>query len=516
MKEPGPRKAGATGDELGHAKDRHLYIEELKVDLKERAVRSGTFVIAAQAIGALIGLAAVAVLARLLRPADFGLIAMAFPVVVVATVLRSFGLDIGIINRDHLDSALVSSIFWVSLRLNFWMTCALAAMAPALAWFYGEPRIVGITLALALGVFFLSLGAQHETLLKRQMRFDLLSLIGVAAVAAGAIVAVIMGNWGAQYWALVFQTVVTFFIRSLLAWMMCDWRPKWSQSRVEECDGVLRSMLASGRNLTGTRILTLASTYFDRVIVGWLGDASVLGFYENGRRLAFFAVDAFYSSLLDVAVAGFSRAGGDDAQYRAFGIRAVQMVLAMILPFLAFVFVEGRPLTLLLLGAQWIDAIPFARLLAVAAFAQSLTRTLAWFYLSRDETGRQIRWSGLQATVIFAAIAFGAQQNGARGVAWALAGATSLLTIPAIAYALRQSPFTPRDFTQAAARPVLLSLLAAAILWILESFEYFPRQLQIHCALAFGIYAFLYVGGWLILPGGRATGGQMIRLLLKS
>src|SRR5439155_17301765 len=282
-----------------------------------------------------------------------------------------------------------------------------------------------------------------------------------------------------------------------------------------EFDDTLRSMRASGRNLTGTRVLTLASNYFDRVIVGWLAGASVLGLYENGRRLAFFAVDALHSPLLDVAVAGFSRAGSDDARYRSFAIRSVQLVLAMMLPVLAFILVEAEPVTSLLLGAQWTGAIPFARLLAVAAFAQSLTRTLTWFYLSRDETARQVRWFALQTVVVFAAICFGAWQNGPRGVAWALAAATCLLTIPAIFYGLSQSPFTARDFAQAASRPVLASLASAAILWAMELLRVFPGPPWVHCALSIPSYCAIYAGLWMVLPRGRIAAGQLARLVIN-
>ena len=497
------------------AEDRHLRVAQLNVDLKERAVRSGAVVIAAQIGGAVIAIVVVAVLARLLRPTDFGLIAMAFPIVVIATVLRNFGLDIGIINREQLDAALVNSIFWLSLRLNFLMTLALAAMAPALAWFYGEPRLIGVTLALASGVFVLSFGAQHETLLKRQMRFDLLSATNVLSNLAGAIAAVVSALLGAGYWSLVIQTVTTFFVRSLLAWMICDWRPRWKHAPSGEFDDTLRSMRASGRNLTGTRVLTLASNYFDRVIVGWLAGASVLGLYENGRRLAFFAVDALHSPLLDVAVAGFSRAGSDDARYRSFAIKSVQLVLATTLPVLAFIFVEAGAVTSLVLGARWADAIPFARLLAVAAFAQSLTRILTWFYLSRDETARQVRWFALQTVVIFAAICFGAWRNGPHGVAWALAAATCLLTIPAIFYGLSQSPFTARDFAQAAARPVLVSLASAAILWAMELLRVFPGPPWVHCALSIPSYCAIYAGLWMVLPRGRIAAGQLARLVIN-
>src|ERR1700737_2226317 len=222
------------------AEDRHLRVVQLNADLKEPAARSGAIVIAAQIGGAVIAIVAGGVLGGFLRPTEFGLIAMAFPLVVTATVLRNFGLDIGIINREQLDAALVNSIFWLSLRLNFLMALTLAAMAPALAWFYGEPRLIGVTLALASGVFVLSLGTQHETLLKRQMRFDLLSATNVRSTLAGEIAAVVLALLGASYWALVIQTVVTFFVRSLLAWAICDWRPRWKHAPSGEFDSTLR------------------------------------------------------------------------------------------------------------------------------------------------------------------------------------------------------------------------------------------------------------------------------------
>ncbi|HEV2046192.1 MAG TPA: lipopolysaccharide biosynthesis protein [Chthoniobacterales bacterium] len=493
--------------------DRHLRVDQLGVDLKQRAVRSGVVVLAGQAAAGFIGITAVAFLARLLGPADFGLIAMAFPAVVIASTLRNFGLDIGAIYRERLNSQLMSALFWLALGLNFLLTLALAAMAPGLAWFYSEPRLVKIMLVFAGAVLVLNLGAQHETLLKRQMRFDILALNAVIAAGVGAGVAIALAFAGAGYWALVAQTSVIFFLRSVLAWVKCGWRPAPLQRVDAEYGLVLRAMLVSGRNLTGTRVLTLFSNYFDRITVGWLAGPAILGLYENGRRLAFFALDTLYFTLLDVAVAGFSRTAGDNAQYRVAAIKAVQMTLAVMLPCLAFLLVEMRPATLLVLGDRWLPAVPYAQLLILAAFAQSLSRTLVWFYLSRDETERQVRWMTIQTTVILAAVAIGAWLGGPHGVALGLVCATWGLTIPAIVYGLQNSPFTAMDFAFAAARPVLLSLGVAASLFVIETAKHWSWSPLTHCAVATLIYSLTYVGGWVALPGGSTSGIQMIRLL---
>lgn len=460
--------------------------------------------------GVLISIGAVAILARLLRPADFGLVAMAFPVVVVGTVLRNFGLDIGAIYREQLDAALFNSLFWIGLRLNFLLSLALAALAPVLVWFYGEPRLFNLTAALAGGVLLLNLGAQPETLLKRQMRFRLLAFIALVSALAGAIAAVVAVSLHAGYWALALQTIVAFFVRSLLAWIFCRWRPLWPAMKM--ADARLRAMLWSGRSLTATRLLNLASNYCDRVIVGWLGGATVLGFYENGRRLGFLALDTLYAPLLDVAVAGFSRASRDDAQYRAFAIKTVELVLALIMPCLCFLLVEMESVTLLVLGKNWLPAVPYARLLVIAALAQSFTRLLMWFYLSRDQTARQLRWFALQTAVLLAAMMVGAGFGGAYGVAWGLSVATWVLTIPAIAYGLRESPLRPTDFARAAARPALLSIFAGSILFLIERIAHWSWPPLLHCSLALNLFGAIYMIGWLVIPGGAATVVQMIRL----
>jgi len=496
--------------------DRNLRVDELRLDLKGRAVRSGVMVLAGQAAAGLIGVVAIAFLARLLRPSDFGLIAMALPAVVIASVVRNFGLDIGVIYREHLDSDLMSALFWRALGLNSMLVLALAAIGPGLAWFYGEPRLVSIMLVLAGAVLVLNFGAQHETLLKRQMRFDRLALLNLIAAGGGAAAALVLAFAGAGYWALVAQTSVTFSLRSVLAWISCDWRPAPPQSLNAEFDQALRAITVSGRNLTGTRVLMLFSTYFDRITVGWLAGPAVLGLYENGRRLAFFAVDTLYLSLLDVAVAGFSRTTGDDARYRIAAIKTVEMTLAGILPCLAFLLVEMRPATLLVLGDAWLAAVPYGQLLILAACAQSLNRMLMWFYLSRDETARQLRWAMVQTIVILVAVTIGAWLGGARGVALGVAVATCALTIPAVVYGLQNSPFTATHFARAAARPVLLSLAAGATLFAIETFASWSLSPLPHCLVAALIYSAVYVGGWMALPGGSASAIQIIRLLFDA
>ncbi len=493
--------------------DAHFCVEQLALDLPRRAVRSGAAVTGTQVLGALVSLGTVVVLARLLTPADFGLVAMALPFALGAALLRNFGLDLATIHRENLEPELVNLIFWRALKWNGALAFSLAASSPVVAWFFREPRLIAIMLVFAGSVALLSLGAQSEALLKRQMRFGVLSIVALISATSGAVTAVILGLLGAGYWALVSQTAVLFALRGLLPWIMCAWRPQWPVQPSNSDATILRAMQQSGWNLTGTRVLTLVANYSDRVALGWLAGPAILGLYENGRRVAFFALDNLYAPLLDVAVAGFSRSAGDDARYRVAARHTVQMVLTFIIPGLAFLLVEARPAILLLLGERWLPSLPFARLLLIAAFGQSLTRMLNWFYVSRDQTARQMRWFIFQTCVTLAAVVLGGSLGGAYGVALAIASATGLLLIPAIVYGLSDSPFTAADFAGAAARPALLSLGAGLALFFGEALGDRSWPPLLHCLIAGCAFSAIYLLGWIALPGGRAAGARMVRLL---
>jgi PST family polysaccharide transporter len=439
---------------------------------------------------------------------------MVLPIAVLGTMLRNFGLDVALIQRPELDRFHVNAVFWLALKLNLLLSGVLAALAPALAWFYDEPRVLRMTLALAIGVLSVGSAGVHEALLKRQMRFGILSAIALGSAFAGASTAIALAMAGAGYWALVAQLVVGSVMQCVANWAACDWRP--GAAGAAESDDVSRALVTFGRHLTLTRILTVLASYIDRILIGWISGPAILGLYENGRRLPFFALDRLYEACFSVAISGFSRAGTDAHRYRAFGIKAVQLVLAVILPALAYLMIEAEYVLLLFLGEQWLPAAPYARLLAIAAYAQALTRTLQWFYLSSGETLRQLRWIALQTIVTVFAAGLGAWMAGTFGVALGITIAAGLLPIPAIIYGLRGSHFSARDFGRAATRPIVLSLGSAALVGLIMVDLPGPTAVWLRLSLSALLFTAIYFVGWTAPPSGRLIARELLGLLVRT
>ena len=445
-------EGGGRRYEAPSVTEKHVRTDEVRTDLRARTLRSGAVMMAAQPLRLILGVGATVLLARLLSPSDFGLIAMVTPLLPIIAALQNAGFDTATVQRESATHDHVSVLFWLGLRINLALVVCLVLAGPVLAWLYGHGELIGITWALAGGILAVSLASQHESLMKRQMRFEPLTLIDLSSLAAGVGAAIAAALLGAGYWALVLEIVVMQTVRSGLLWMVCRWRPSRPVRR-SGLDETGRAMVSYGLHLTGHRLLTRIGAQLDRVLVGALSGAAVLGLYDMARRWAFFPFEKVYEPVFDVAVSSFSRAQHDPKTYRAYVRRSLLPVFGLALPALAFAFVEADAIILLLLGGQWGEVAPLFQILAVAVYVGSLQRITKWIYLAEGTTARQLRWGLISTPVLIAAVATGAIWNGATGIALGFTLATVTLTIPAIMYCLKPSPLAVRDLLTAVWAP---------------------------------------------------------------
>ena len=490
--------------------DRHTRTDAVEGDLKGRSVRSGFVKMAAQGGQLAIGVGSTMVLARLLTPEDFGLFAMVGALMAFIGSFKDFGLPMATVQQEEVSPRQVGALFWLNAKLNVAVALFMMAMAPVLAWFYGEARVVPITLVMAGGVFGLGLAVQHQSLLTRQMRFGALTAIEVGSAAAGAVAGIGAALWGASYWALVVQFLVTTLVSTTAAWWVCDWRPRWADRRRKGAE--LGSMLHFSGYYTGFSVFTHIGRNLDRVLVGYISGAAAMGLYDRAYRWSIFPINQLYTPLMSVAVAGLSRVQSDAARFRTYYRRGLLPVFAVSMPVLAFALVEGRAVVLVLLGEQWLAAVPLFQLLCLAAFMETINKVTKWLYLAQGQTQRQFRWGLIYTPVMIAAVALGANW-GALGIAVGFTVGTSLLTYPAVAYCLKGVPLTLRDFGGIVWRPALGAALAAGGLYAARPFLPEVASPFVALLVTFPLFSALYAVCWIALPGGRAATRDVLRLL---
>lgn len=485
---------------------------DTRVNLRERSVRSGFIQIGAQGVQLTLMIGSAMVLARLLTPGDFGLLAMVSSLTAFVVSFRDFGFPMATVHRQRVDHSQISALFWVNLKLNMLIALLMALMAPALARFYGESRLTAITLVMAVGIFCSSLADQHKSLLTRQMRFGRLMLIEVGSLLTGIVVGIGAALLGAGYWALVFQFLASAFTRSVATWLVCGWCPAWQAWRLRTLNPDLRSMLSYGAHLTGFRVLAHIGLNLDRVLVGYFSGAAAVGVYDNAYRWSLYPVQQVYPSLLSVAVSGLSRMQDDPKAYRASFKKALLPVFGLVMPALAFMFMEAQNVILVLLGDQWSEAVPLFRILCIAGFAVSMTRVTKWLYLSRGETKRQFRWGLISTPVMVLAVAIGARW-GAFGVALGFTVATCLLTYPSIAFCLKTSHLSMRDFLGTVWRPALASVAAAFLLLAVGAVIPSGRSVAVGLLVKLAVFGLAYLSLWVGMPGGKQAAADVLRIV---
>lgn len=486
--------------------ERHFRDNEGLSDLAGRSVRGGAVTVAVQAAMLCVKLGSMALLARLLTPTDFGLVAMVSSFTDIFGRFKTLGLPSATVQRAEINHRQVSTLLWINIAVGLVLMIVIAGLAPSIAWLYGEPRLTAIAIAFSATFLLGGLTVQHQALLRRQMRFGCLAGIDLASLGVGSAIAIAFAWSGAGYWSLVAMALGTALADATLAWLLCDWRPGWP-GRVEG----IRSMVAFGTNLAGASLLTRATQCLDNVLIGFAWGAAPLGLYTRAYNLLKLSRYQIYSPMNKIALPGLSRLQDDPPRFRSYYRTGITIVLAFGMPIAAFAFADAELLVLVVLGEAWREVVPIFQLLAPAAFIATLNAAMMWVFFPMGQSGRQMRLALVRSVITIAAYLVGLSW-GPIGVAAAYTGSRCLLIVPELAYTVSGTYVRLADVGHAVWRPASTSVAAAIGLYALSPhispFEIRPVNLVTHVVA----FTALYSIAWLAIPGGCQTVAQVFRL----
>jgi len=432
-----------------------LDVDRLRADVGRRAAHGGALVIAGEAARIVLNLGSTALLARMLVPEAFGLIAMVWALAGFAALFTDLGLALATIQRKEITEAQVNALFWVNAAAGAVLSVAVAALAPAVAWLYGEPRLSGITLALSSAFLVGGLAVQHRALLQRQMRFGALVAIDVWAAAGGVALALLLAARGYGYWALVANVLGTTALSTVLSWVLCGWRPGWP-SRVAG----LSSLLSFGGHLTGFTMVNYLARNLDNVLIGWWWGPSAVALYDRAYKLLLLPVQRINGPAGRVMAPALSHIHEDGRKWARAYCRSAMAVLLVGAPLSTFCFVFADLIIPAFLGSQWTGAVEIFRYLAISGMAQCLFNTLGWIYISSGRTDRMFRWGLASSAAICLSFLVGLP-FGPTGVALAYSITVAALTIPSVVYACRTTPLRPGQVFSTALPPMVAAVVAA-------------------------------------------------------
>ncbi len=242
------------------------------------------------------------ILARLLPPADFGLIGMAAIIIGFIDIFKDMGTGAAVIQKKDLSSLMLSSIFWVNVAFGILAMVVLLLVAPLVGVFYHEPEVVPILRVLSLSFFISGLSILQQSLLERSMNFNFLAKLEIGATICGAVIGILLAFVGAGVWSLVFQSITTVIVTTMFLWILSSWRPelKFSWEQI-----ILISRFSV--NLVGFNIFNYFARNMDYLLIGRFLGAQELGYYTLAYRILLFPIQSISNVIRRVMLPIYSR-----------------------------------------------------------------------------------------------------------------------------------------------------------------------------------------------------------------
>lgn len=480
--------------------DHHFRTDHLTDDIGSRSARGGLVTLAAQLMKFVTSIAAAIVLARLLTPEDYGLIGMVAIIVNFVGMFQYMGLSTATIKWAQLDHRQVSTLFWVNVGLSAVIMLATFASGPVLAWFYREPRLIGIAIGYGIMLLLTGLSIQHQALLMRQMRFGIYAVIEVSSMVIGLIAAIVAAALGAGYWALVLNQLVVWTVIVAGVWLACRWRPGLPARNTG-----LRKMLSYGGNLTGYNFMQFFARNLDNALIGKFWGAYQLGLYSRAYQLLLMPIGQINTPLWSVAVPALSRLADAPERYRAAYLKILEKIAMITMPGVIFMCATSDWLVLFLLGPQWNETAHIFRLLGVAAAVQPITSSALWLFSTQGRTGEMLRWGFIGSGIAICSILCGLPW-GATGVAFAYAVSDVFISTPLLFwYVGRRGPVRTVDFYRTVAPSAGASLATLAALLAFRPWLEVVHNLFTRLSLSFTIAVAASLLVFAALPAGRTA-----------
>ncbi|HKQ99578.1 MAG TPA: lipopolysaccharide biosynthesis protein [Pyrinomonadaceae bacterium] len=476
--------------------NRHFRTDHLKDDLGSRTARGGVVTVTSQGIKFFIGMAATVVLARLLTPQDYGLIGMVAVVTGFVSMFKDMGLSVATIQKEEITAEQISTLFWVNVALSVCIMLLTAAISPAVAWFYGEPRLTLITIGFAAGFLFSGLTVQHEALLRRQMRFTALAITEITSFLVGLCVAIPLAWRGAGYWALVANQLAQGLTYAVGVWVVCGWRP----GKPVRNSGV-RPMLAFGGNLTGFHTINYFARNLDNMLIGLVWGSRQLGLYAKAYQLLLLPIDQINAPIAAVAVPALSRLVDSPERYRRAYLRILEKIAMLTMPGMAFMIMTSDWIVGLLLGPQWMEASRVFALLGIAGLVQ-FANTTGWLFMTQNRAHHMFHWGLRGCTIVIISIVIGLPW-GAVGVATSYSLINVCVVIPLLFYFVgREGPVRTIDFYRTVAPSACAALCTIGALFLFRRWAVRVEPVA-GLAAAFGITVVTALFVLYALPAGR-------------
>lgn len=310
-----------------------------------------------QGIGFLVSI----ILARLLTPEEYGLIALVTVFITLANVFVQTGFNTALIQKKNVDDTDFSTIFYVSLLIASCLYAVLYFTAPSISGFYNQPKLIPVIRILAIILFFGAINSVQIAFVSREMLFKKLFYSSMGSVVASGVIGVAMAYRGFGVWSLVGQQITNQFLTTLIMWFTVKWRPRLLFSLTK-----LGELFSYGSKILMASLIDALYIDLRSLVIGRIYSPQVLGFYNRGKQFPTIIVNNIDGSIQSVMLPTYSSHQDDKKRIKSIMKRSISISSFVVIPLMVGLAVVAEPLVKIVLTDKWLPSVPYMQIYCIA------------------------------------------------------------------------------------------------------------------------------------------------------
>ena len=308
------------------------------------------------------------VLARLLLPEQYGVIALIMIFLNVFNVIIEGGLSTALVQKKNADDIDFSTILYFSVGVSFLLYILLYWSAPYIASFYNIPILDKVIRVMGVNLIFYAFNSIQRAYVSKHMLFNKLFYSSFISVVVSGTIGVVLAYRGLGVWALVLQSLSCSIATCLVMWFTIKWRPLWIFSIKR-----FRVLFNYGWKIFSANFITVIFVEIRKILIGKIYTPSSLAYYEKGEQIPSLAMSNIFSSMQAVLLPTFSEFQDDKLRVKVMMRKFTKISCFVIYPIMIGMIVTAEPLVHLLLGEKWKPVVPFIQIMCIANFFRPIT-----------------------------------------------------------------------------------------------------------------------------------------------
>jgi PST family polysaccharide transporter len=402
------------------------------------------------------------VLARLLLPEDFGVVAMADTFTIFVSWLIDLGLTEAIVQRKEVTNRHLSTIFWSGWALGIFLCLVLVAASPLASYFFRNDLVRPVLMVSSVTLAIRPLGAVHGALLRKKLDFFRFAIAEVGTAAAYLVAALAMAFAGLGLWSIVLGLVFSEISSVAIRWVLYHWKPSFVFGRRE-----FKELMGFGLNITGMRFTQLVGDRMDYLFIGRFLSAEALGFYNLGLKVVQYPSLLAWTAVYRVTFPVFSSIQDEDDRLHRGFLKALAFLCLIALPFFTGLAIVAPELVTVVFGVKWQPAVLPLQILCISGVANAIVAVVQPPLLSKGRPDIVLKLS-IVRLVLLPIFLFIGVKFGTYGASAAVSAAAVILVAANYVFVGRLLKLKMRDLVTSVGPSVLGTGVMTVVLMLLR------------------------------------------------